>query len=95
MTVKFTEDVTKLLRDLGATDVDFDSIAATVQEIPRGQNDYDTSDNAISVGGLYISFLRNWKSGEIVIMTNDEARQLDEYHITKQPGQDQEGDPEA
>ena len=60
-----------------------DRLAETVSTFRVGESGYDveTSDNAVSVAGLPLSFLRNNKDMTIMIMTVEEAKALDQVKI--------------
>ena len=76
--VTYSLKVIHELSERGATQEIFDMLGETVQNIPRKAGlDVDTSDNAVTVLGMPVSFVRDHKSGEIHIMTNEEAQQLD------------------
>lgn len=78
MTVTYSLKVMQELSKRGATQEIFDKLGETVQNIPRKAGlEVDTSDNAITVLGMPISFVRDHKNGEVHIMTNAEALQLD------------------
>ena len=77
MKVGFTERVIEELRERGADNKIFEDIAAAVEKFPRGKYEIDRSDDAITVLGLPISFVRDHNEGEAIIMTNEEAQDVD------------------
>ena len=82
MKVSYSNGIVKLFTDLGVfNSVFLSELSEKVQTLPRGDSDFDASDDAIMVSGNPISFARYWNRGEIMIMTNDEAICLD-IHAT-------------
>lgn len=80
MKVSFTNEVIDQFKEQGIYSAKFLSeISEKVKAVPRGAFDVDSSDDSISVLGKYISFVRDWNSGLIIIMTNGEAQRLDMY----------------
>lgn len=79
MKVAFTKEVIELFKDLGVFNSKLlsDLSETVTNKIPRGENEIDTSDDALSVSGRNISFIRDWKNGNVTILTNEEAHRLD------------------
>lgn len=78
MMVGFSDNVLKELKDRGATEALFQQLARAISDIPRKPGlAVDSSDNMISVYNLPISFIRNHKTDNAWVMTNEEARNLD------------------
>ena len=55
----------------------FEELAKAVTSIKKGIYDIDTSDNSLSFNRIPLSFIRDWKKGEAIILTNGEAEALD------------------
>ena len=76
MKVGFTEDALKALEKAGITDDILKQLIHTVQNHHRSKHTVEAFDG-VSCLGVPLSWLRNWNTGEAVIMTRAEARMLD------------------
>lgn len=77
MKVGFTEKVIETFKERGVYSPELlQDIANKVISIPRVGYEMDTSDDGISVAEENISFLRDWQTGQFVVMTNEEAAEL-------------------
>ena len=75
---EFSENIVEMFKEMGLFNNKFiNDLLRAIVSIPRGKYEVDSSDNAIKVCGVHISFIRDWKTRNINVMTNDEAHRLD------------------
>lgn len=78
--VGFTKKAIEALKKAGATDEVLqellNELAKTVRKYPKGKYNIDAFDG-LSWAGVRLSWLRDWKKGEALIMTIGEATELD------------------
>lgn len=75
----FSKEVVDKLKAAGADDGLLLRLAQRIDTIPRGRFDVDTSDNCISCFDIPVSFIRDHIKHETMVMTNQEAWNLDSY----------------
>lgn len=59
-------------------------IAAHIENIPKGKYKVDSSDTFCSFNNVPLSFIRDWKNREVIILTTKEAQELDKRCINGQ-----------
>ena len=52
-------------------------ILEKLNNAPKGKYKIDSSDNMLKIGGVKMSFIRDWETGTAYICTNEEAQTLD------------------
>lgn len=75
----FSKEVVDKLRSAGADDNLLMRLAQRIDELPRAGFDIETSDNCISCFDIPVSFIRDHIRHETMVMTNQEAWELDNY----------------
>jgi hypothetical protein len=75
----FSEALLNELRMAGADDNVLYSLSQAIDAIPQVGFDTDSSDDMIKCLGTSVSFIRNHIKHETMVMTNQEAWELDNY----------------
>lgn len=78
LSFEYSADIVEMFKDMGLYNSRFiNDLSRAIVSLPRCEYEIDSSDNAIKVCGVHISFIRDWTTGKIHVMTNDEAHRLD------------------